>query len=418
MPVARGIPYWPTGYTRRRNAAVRPHSAKVGRPDAQAGKPAFEQHGVPIGTCFQISSPPAREVLGDLGDLRQEASAQLRRALLSAGRVRRPMSSTRRREDAQLASPDALARDATQLHVGDTLEALSPIDHVEPSESSQPTALFDAVPDFGDEEEALLAEAVAVHSALQEATVAHTSPDAAPDQWDMESDSVLREYMQRAERRLRSNQWISETAPKVEVFVDPYSWQKRQQKKLREEKVDRAVLDKLENKPDTGFQEYVNARHRRDAYDICTGLPYTGQHKWLAEQSKEAPSTPSRRGSATERVDDLRACFGGLFKKTKEEKHEMEKVVPAVPVGTRNPVRDSIFTHRRTVLAARRFNEERQSVTEPETQHSKFSESFDSEAPRHRHVVIDSDVGSPILFSRTTTKNTNSDDTTSDACDS
>merc|ERR550537_1730751 len=100
----------------------------------------------------------------------------------------------------------------------------------------------------------------------------------------------------------------------------------------------------LRKKDRTGFQDFVNARHKWNAYDIMNCMPIgSGPRGAAAVEYFEEHSEHSSEGGGEGEHPDLLHGFAKLFQSMKR----------IHAVGTRNPIKDSIMIHR-TVLEKKR----------------------------------------------------------------
>lgn len=251
-----------------------------GRP----ASPALEPNAVRLGCYQQVPGrPPARELLAELIDARMETSARLRRALVSAGRVRPPPTPRGTSRTVVLATP-VVSRFPEQL------------------DSPHLCGGFEGEEDLPESLE--------------------------------EVDSLTAEFIQRAEHNLRANQWISETAPKraKAIYDETHPLRLHHNRKTEERRLLQIVLRK---KDGLDFQAFVNARHPFSAYDIATGRnhgPRRDEHVMIEDNDSNHSS-----GSASPKHDkELMIGLKVAFQATKH----------SAPVGTRKHVRDSIICHR------------------------------------------------------------------------
>jgi len=190
--------------------------------------------------------------------------------------------------------------------------------------------------------------------------------------WQPEEDSIHADFVQKAEHNLRANQWISETAPKrVKANDETHPLRLHRNRKMEDARLKKTVLRKREG---SGFQAYVNARHRGMAYDTATCMPHTWRRGEGVVQTHEEKSESSSAESQPDDHDhhDLMAEFAQFFGKAR----------CAAPVGTRTPVRDSLIGYRETFAKKRQARiEGRRGSRDIERQTTPQDDSFSLARP-------------------------------------
>jgi hypothetical protein len=141
-------------------------------------------------------------------------------------------------------------------------------------------------------------------------------------------DSVLADFVDRMKHRLRSNQWISETAPRLlnAKTDETHPVRLAQHRKLEDRRVRKAVLRKREGK---SFQKFVNARYGSKAYNTATCVS-------LRNKENDDDGKDSADGDSSNEEE----CFAGVVHCLLSRARD----VPA-PIGERKTPRDSLLVH-------------------------------------------------------------------------
>lgn len=238
--------------------------------------------------------------VADLEELRQEAEERLRRALISAGRVRAGANCNAGISPLPDSAHDAVpATSYVKLHDA----RLADQRQCETAQSPQDVQSSAAEP--------------VVSPVMQKLPFGATV-----DGHDSEEDFVpCSSVEQRAEHRWRANLWISETVPKgYEAFHEKELWEQIRDRKAEELRQQNLVMKRLSTRKGQTFQDFVNKRHMENAYNMASCLPMMPEDARRKRKSiREAEAQRKSRLDMLQREEEIiKAHFKLLWDRGKE----------------------------------------------------------------------------------------------------
>mmetsp|Transcript_18697 Transcript_18697/g.29978 ORF Transcript_18697/g.29978 Transcript_18697/m.29978 type:complete len:427 (-) Transcript_18697:68-1348(-) len=236
----------------------------------------FEPNAVQLGTCQQVlDGPPVSKLLAENQENCKLASSRLRQALVNVGRVR-PSSSGLRCAKESACNLEHNPLGVATCH-GEVLE---------PGKVSQLPSRSDMLrPNVYSSNARCKFEAATINMKSEQ------------------SDSSAENYELRMEHKFNANQWIYETVPKHIEVATP--WQQRIRREQEELLRVRAVLRQCRHNAESGFQAYVNTKHKNDAYDCVSLLPLHNS----SPDIDEIASIASEESSDVEVTDVFKELF-------------------------------------------------------------------------------------------------------------
>jgi len=260
--------------------------------------------------------------VADLEGFRQEVDARLRRALISAGRVRPTAGGSSR-----ASSKSVITTDAPPDPCMGTDDARHCASQHRPHSMSQPGYATETVLATAD---AACAEGIPCRSGLPTHWSTEEDSPAAPeifpnepahDYQDTSSDPLPCDSVEwRAEHRWRANLWISDTAPKGwEEHQEKGLWQEMQDRKAKEQREHRLLVKRLAGNKRDGFQEFVKKHRRHDAYAVSTCLPLwkPGEKRESVEDEDLKRQQELAAQRAGDHHDHVKAHIASRWKKVK-----------------------------------------------------------------------------------------------------